>query len=164
VIKRIFLTFAFLLIFSKILACSLGYILYGKLANYSINFIINTWHNLYQLNIFTQLMIYLCYIIYSLIIYKSLYFIFKRNIRKVVIDDLHGSARFLTYHELQNTNLLNNKQGVFIGGIQDKKGNTHYLRSNGSEHCLILAPTRAGKGVCLVIPTILTWGTCLHSV
>ncbi|GBQ13256.1 TrbI/VirB10 family protein [Komagataeibacter rhaeticus] len=32
-----------------------------------------------------------------------------------------------------------------------------YLRHNGPEHVLCFAPTRSGKGVGLVIPTLLTW-------
>jgi type IV secretion system protein VirD4 len=32
-----------------------------------------------------------------------------------------------------------------------------YLRHNGSEHVLCFAPTRSGKGVGLVVPTLLTW-------
>ena len=33
----------------------------------------------------------------------------------------------------------------------------HYLRHNGPEHVLAFAPTRSGKGVGLVIPTLLAW-------
>ena len=32
-----------------------------------------------------------------------------------------------------------------------------YLRHNGPEHVLAFAPTRSGKGVGLVIPTLLAW-------
>ena len=38
-----------------------------------------------------------------------------------------------------------------------KKGITRYLRHNGAEHVLCYAPTRSGKGVGLVIPTLLSW-------
>ena len=33
----------------------------------------------------------------------------------------------------------------------------HCLRHNGPEHVLAFAPTRSGKGVGLVIPTLLAW-------
>ena len=37
-----------------------------------------------------------------------------------------------------------------------------YLRHDGPEHVLCFAPTRSGKGVGLVIPTLLTWaGSCI---
>ena len=37
-----------------------------------------------------------------------------------------------------------------------------YLRHDGPEHVLCFAPTRSGKGVGLVVPTLLTWpGSCI---
>ena len=36
-------------------------------------------------------------------------------------------------------------------------GATTYLRHDGPEHVLCFAPTRSGKGVGLVVPTLLTW-------
>ena len=38
------------------------------------------------------------------------------------------------------------------GSIEDR-----YLRHDGPEHVLAVAPTRSGKGVGLVLPTLLTW-------
>jgi hypothetical protein len=35
--------------------------------------------------------------------------------------------------------------------------NNQYLRHDGPEHVLCFAPTRTGKGLGLVIPTLLTW-------
>ncbi len=32
-----------------------------------------------------------------------------------------------------------------------------YVRHDGPEHVLCFAPTRSGKGVGLVVPTLLTW-------
>src|SRR3546814_209424 len=48
--------------------------------------------------------------------------------------------------------------GVYVGGWQDKDGNFYYLRHSGPEHVLTYAPTRSGKGVGLVVPTLLSWG------
>lgn len=47
--------------------------------------------------------------------------------------------------------------GVFVGGYRDKKDQLHYLRHDGPEHVIAIAPTRSGKGVGLVLPTMLTW-------
>ena len=47
--------------------------------------------------------------------------------------------------------------GVYVGGWEDEDGTFHYLRHNGPEHILTFAPTRSGKGVGLVIPTLLSW-------
>ncbi|MFM2345243.1 MAG: hypothetical protein RLZZ210_1857, partial [Pseudomonadota bacterium] len=66
------------------------------------------------------------------------------------------SARFATFEEIKKSGLIGNDKGVFVGAIEHK--NTwHFLRHNGVEHCLALAPTRSGKGICLVVPTLLTW-------
>jgi type IV secretion system protein VirD4 len=72
------------------------------------------------------------------------------------IQNLHGSARFSSFEEIQNNNILNNADGVFIGAIEHKN-EWHFLKHHGAEHCLALAPTRSGKGICLVVPTLLTW-------
>ena len=46
---------------------------------------------------------------------------------------------------------------MYVGGWLDAKGTLHYLRHSGPEHVLTYAPTRSGKGVGLVIPTLLSW-------
>ena len=42
--------------------------------------------------------------------------------------------------------------GVFLGRTK-----TDYIRHHGPEHVMAIAPTRSGKGVGLVIPTLLSW-------
>lgn len=80
-------------------------------------------------------------------------------------DGVHGTAHFATYEEVQETGLIPKKgtgQGVYCGGYDDPEtGRLHYLRHDGPEHVCALAPTRSGKGVGLVIPTLLSWP---HSV
>ncbi len=86
---------------------------------------------------------------------------------------LHGSARWANRHDIERAGLLprpitawqqltgqkkNSSDGVYVGAWLDKKGITRYLRHNGAEHVLCYAPTRSGKGVGLVIPTLLSWG------
>jgi len=73
-------------------------------------------------------------------------------------EDLHGSARWATKSDVGDTGLLDAKRGVYVGGwydMQDRR--LRYLRHNGPEHVLAFAPTRSGKGVGLVIPTLLAW-------
>lgn len=80
---------------------------------------------------------------------------------------LHGSARWATHDEIIAAGLLPPKkslfrkqqehEGVYVGAWEDKKGRVHYLRHNGPEHVCTYAPTRSGKGVGLVIPTLLSW-------
>src|SRR6266404_2864401 len=63
----------------------------------------------------------------------------------------YGSARWATVREARTAGLLA-PDGVVLGRLgQD------YLRHDGSEHVLCFAPTRSGKGVGLVVPTLLTW-------
>lgn len=72
------------------------------------------------------------------------------------IDDLHGSAHWATQQEIKESGLLESG-GVYVGAWQDSKNHIHYLRHNGAEHIIAFAPTRSGKGVGLVIPTLLSW-------
>jgi type IV secretion system protein VirD4 len=68
----------------------------------------------------------------------------------------YGSARWATPSEVQTAKLMG-PDGVVLGRF-----GRPYLRHNGPEHVLCFAPTRSGKGVGLVVPTLLTWpGSCI---
>lgn len=69
---------------------------------------------------------------------------------------MHGSARWADRKDIKAAGLLGN-DGVYVGAWLDRKNRLHYLRHNGSEHILCYAPTRSGKGVGLVVPTLLSW-------
>jgi type IV secretion system protein VirD4 len=70
-------------------------------------------------------------------------------------SDIHGSARWAKLSDIKQAGLTN-QQGVYVG--EWKNGNKIYtLRHNGPEHVLCYAPPRSGKGVGLVVPTMLTW-------
>ncbi|EFI8498289.1 type IV secretory system conjugative DNA transfer family protein [Escherichia coli] len=75
-------------------------------------------------------------------------------------EHLHGSARWADRKDIEAASLLGNDGrdgGVYVGAWRDKAGQLHYLRHNGPEHVLCYAPTRSGKGVGLVVPTLLSW-------
>ena len=76
-------------------------------------------------------------------------------------DNLHGTAHFATLDEVKATGLIPNNnekgKGVYCGAYKDPDGNIYYLRHNGPEHIAAIAPTRSGKGVGLVVPTLLSW-------
>jgi type IV secretion system protein VirD4 len=73
-------------------------------------------------------------------------------------EDIHGSARWASAEDVQRTGLFDAGSGVYVGGWYDTgKRHLRYLRHDGPEHILAFAPTRSGKGVGLVIPTLLTW-------
>jgi len=69
---------------------------------------------------------------------------------------LHGSARWADKRDIKRASLLGN-DGVYVGAWRDNAGTIHYLRHNGPEHVLCYAPTRSGKGVGLILPTLLSW-------
>ncbi len=71
-------------------------------------------------------------------------------------DDLHGSAHWASRREIKTTGLLDAGDGVYVGAWRSG-GKIHYLRDAGPAHVLAFAPTRTGKGVGLVIPTLLGW-------
>jgi type IV secretion system protein VirD4 len=63
----------------------------------------------------------------------------------------YGSARWATTAEIKAAGLFG-PDGVVLGRFR-----RNYLRHDGPEHVLCFAPTRSGKGVGLVVPTLLTW-------
>ncbi|WP_394766520.1 type IV secretory system conjugative DNA transfer family protein [uncultured Paludibaculum sp.] len=73
-------------------------------------------------------------------------------------EDLHGSARWATQADIEATGIMRCDGGVYVGGWYNASTQRlRYLRHNGPEHVLAFAPTRSGKGVGLVIPTLLAW-------
>jgi len=65
--------------------------------------------------------------------------------------ETYGSARWARPDEVKSAGLLD-PDGVVLGRFDRA-----YLRHDGPEHVLCFAPTRSGKGVGLVVPTLLTW-------
>ena len=63
----------------------------------------------------------------------------------------YGSARWAEKSEIKEAGLLD-PDGVVLGRFEKD-----YLRHDGPEHVLCFAPTRSGKGVGLVVPSLLTW-------
>ena len=85
---------------------------------------------------------------------------------------LHGSARWASKKDIEDAGLLPRPRkwhqllrrvepathgGVYVGAWVDTSGTLRYLRHDGPEHVLTYAPTRSGKGVGLVVPTLLSW-------
>jgi type IV secretion system protein VirD4 len=76
--------------------------------------------------------------------------------REVKTAATYGSARWATRQEIRAAGLAA-PDGVVLGRFE-----RDYLRHDGPEHVLCFAPTRSGKGVGLVVPTLLTWpGSCI---
>jgi type IV secretion system protein VirD4 len=64
---------------------------------------------------------------------------------------LHGAARFAREREIKRHG-FRAASGIVLG----RKGG-RFLTFGGSEHVLVEAPTRSGKGVGIVIPNLLSW-------
>ena len=62
-----------------------------------------------------------------------------------------GSSRWANRKLMKRAGLFK-PEGVFLG-----RTDTDYIRHNGAEHVMAIAPTRSGKGVGLVVPTLLSW-------
>ena len=62
----------------------------------------------------------------------------------------YGSARWAETKDVEAAGLLK-PDGVVLGRFE-----RNYLRHDGPEHVLCFAPTRSGKGVGLVVPSLLT--------
>jgi type IV secretion system protein VirD4 len=99
------------------------------------------------------------------------------------VSDLHGSARWATTRDLRAAGLIDARSlvgellrgigirlrvlkpaayraGIYLG-VWREWGRASYIRDSGPAHVLAFAPTRSGKGVGIVIPTLLSWP---HSV
>ncbi|TRO91262.1 conjugal transfer protein TraG [Glycocaulis profundi] len=63
----------------------------------------------------------------------------------------YGSSRWATRTEIAKAGLFRSA-GVFLGRYRGE-----YLRHDGPEHVMAFAPTRSGKGVGLVVPSLLSW-------
>ena len=63
----------------------------------------------------------------------------------------HGSARWATPREVRRAGLYG-RQGVVLG-----RHGGRLLCDNSETHVLLVAPTRSGKGVGVIIPTLLSW-------
>jgi len=74
-----------------------------------------------------------------------------RRARQSAQVTTYGSARWATEPEVREAGLLE-PAGIYLGRL----GKQH-LRHAGPEHVLCFAPTRSGKGVGLVVPTLLSW-------
>jgi type IV secretion system protein VirD4 len=96
------------------------------------------------------------------------------------VSDLHGSARWATTRDLSAARLIDPRRSVreLLRGISVRLRilrpaprragiylgvwrRASYIRDCGPAHVLVFAPTRSGKGVGIVIPTLLSWP---HSV
>jgi len=63
----------------------------------------------------------------------------------------YGSSHWASRKDLSRAGLTS-PHGLVLG-----RNNSDYLRHDGPDHVMAFAPTRSGKGVGLVVPTLLSW-------
>jgi type IV secretion system protein VirD4 len=103
------------------------------------------------------------------------YRMYRRSLKVELPEDLHGSARFAVEKDVEMMNLISHykrgekilsrkvkyqARGIYVGAFPTKNG-LKIMRYNDPAHILCYAPTRSGKGVGLVLPTLLSYP---HSV
>lgn len=99
-----------------------------------------------------------------------------RRARRTKNSGAYGTAQWASMKELRNSGIVSDevREGVILAQTNDakyrsevgknnkvkwvmsKKGR-NVLLHNGPEHVFIFAPTRSGKGVGVVIPTLVNW-------
>ena len=79
-------------------------------------------------------------------------------------EDIQGSARWATPADAGLATLLSAKvddsgrpvPAIVLAGFRIGK-KLRYLMHSGPEHAIVVAPTRTGKGVSIVLPTLVSW-------
>ncbi|NMV39931.1 type IV secretory system conjugative DNA transfer family protein [Ralstonia insidiosa] len=100
------------------------------------------------------------------------YLWYRRSLNSETPEGLHGSARFATYKEVQKMNFVSYEMkkgswpfyrrvsytasGVYIGAFDTPDGRK-VIRYDEPAHVLVFAPSRSGKGVGQVLPTLLSY-------
>lgn len=107
------------------------------------------------------------------------FFIVICNKRRRALDT-HGTARWADRSDIEEAGLYLNKKNVEValkksgmwniyadrlpkeelqrdGVVLGKDSKGKEIIHNGVEHIMLMAPTRSGKGVGVIIPTLLTW-------
>jgi type IV secretion system protein VirD4 len=74
--------------------------------------------------------------------------------------DVHGSAHWATYKEINDAGLLHNNDGIYLGALYHER-KLEYLRMPQIKNILLFAPSQSGKGVSVVVPNLLSFP---HSV
>jgi len=96
-----------------------------------------------------------CFLSIPLLIYMI------KNSEKSALDT-HGTARWATVSEWEEAGLISPPgkftDGVILGIVKQRLfGKVRYIIENLKTHIALIAPSRAGKGTGVIIPTLFNW-------
>jgi type IV secretion system protein VirD4 len=117
--------------------------------------------------------LYLQYASFFMMFFLMIILAIRRAKRNKNTTSTYGSARWATTEEVEKAGLCpdygvilaQSNDALYISELNEKqeiawlmkRPGDQLIRHNGPEHLLCFAPTRSGKGVGLVIPTLLSW-------
>ena len=73
--------------------------------------------------------------------------------RKGSNKTIFGDSSFANTAEIEQMGLVGTGEGIFLGKLNDGR----FIRHEGESHYAVIAPTRRGKGECVVVPTLLSF-------
>ena len=93
------------------------------------------------------------YTIFALLVLLATFIVgaIRMSIGKKTTDN-YGSARWAVMSEIKDSHLLDG-YGLMLGTLPTGE----YIRDNEKTHVFVCAPSRSGKGVGIIIPTLLYW-------
>lgn len=123
-----------------------------KTAQYAMQYGLRPWF------IAKPVLYFSIYLFFSALIFRMLV---GFRVKDEEVNILHGSAHFASKDEISELTgfFTRSASSVCLGGWCDPAAPDEIipLRDSGPENVLAVAPTRSGKGVGLVIPTLLSW-------
>lgn len=102
------------------------------------------------------------------ILFSGVLLVYLYRPRKQPLKGIHGTSRWMQKKEIRKSGMLT-AGGVILGQTREAKfqqaenekwkmvSSGKLLFSNSPEHILVIAPTRRGKGINNVVPTLLSW-------
>jgi type IV secretion system protein VirD4 len=139
-------------------------------------FLIFYWIILYYKRTAIHALLYSAIKITGIVSFSSIvfYFLVEFIIMKNIAQNIFGTARWGTKKDLEKAGLLQNKGGMVLGQLANAKVFAQYdqikdsvilhlknpsqkIIQSGIYNTILSAPTRSGKGVSSVIPTLLSY-------
>jgi type IV secretion system protein VirD4 len=105
---------------------------------------------------------WVCIVVTGLIIVSTIILVNLSYFLKTIEASTYGSAHFASWREIKMGGLwpCPSEPSVFLGAYKDKRtGNINYLKDSSTVHVFAFAPSRSGKGVGLIIPTLLSYNS-----